>query len=89
MSDHLLTNRRNFLVRATAYTAAGGAVTVPIVTVADAKARAQHHFDALHEALRDLYPHLRFFIRGRFPDQLTSEGPVVVMVASEGRAPAA
>jgi hypothetical protein len=66
MSDHLLTNRRNFLVRATAYTAAGGAVTVPIVTVADAKARAQHHFDALHEALRDLYPHLRFFIRGSF-----------------------
>jgi hypothetical protein len=34
MTDHLITSRRNFLVRATAYTVAGGAVRVPIITVA-------------------------------------------------------
>jgi hypothetical protein len=38
--------RRNFLIRASAITAAGATVAVPIVTVADARARAEHHLEA-------------------------------------------
>jgi hypothetical protein len=35
---------------------AGAAVTVSIVTVADARARVQHHWGELRKAMRDLYP---------------------------------
>jgi hypothetical protein len=89
VSDHLITSRRNFLVGATAFTAAGGAVTVPIITVADARARVQHHMEELHKVLRDLYPNVTFFVRGRLPDQLTSDGPVVVMVSGDDPEPIA
>jgi hypothetical protein len=44
----------------------------------------EHHVDELHKALRDLYPQLTFFVRGRFPDQLTSTGPVVMIVGEDG-----
>lgn len=58
--DHLITSRRNFLVRATAFTAAGAADAVPIVTVADAKTRVGITWRSLHKALCDLYPQLTF-----------------------------
>jgi hypothetical protein len=83
VSDHLITSRRNFLVRATAYTAAGGAVTVPIVTIPDVKARVQHHLDELHKALRDLYPQTTFFVRSKLPDQITDGSPCAVIVVDE------
>ena len=43
----LITSRRNFLVRASALTVAGATVAIPIITVADARARMQHHADQL------------------------------------------
>lgn len=55
----LITSRRNFLVRAFGLTAAGAAVTVPIVTVADARARVRHHLAGLEAAMRELHPGAR------------------------------
>jgi hypothetical protein len=40
MSEHqLITPRRNFLIRALGFTAAGATVTIPVITLADAKSR--------------------------------------------------
>jgi hypothetical protein len=51
----LITSRRNFLIRASALTVAGATVAIPIITVADARARMQHHADQLVAAARDYY----------------------------------
>jgi hypothetical protein len=56
MSEHqLITPRRNFLIRALGFTAAGATMTIPIVTLADAKARIEHHQLELERAWRDYY----------------------------------
>lgn len=54
----LITPRRNFLVRALGFTAAGAAMSIPIVTVADTKSKIEHHAKALRAALADHYPDL-------------------------------
>jgi hypothetical protein len=51
----LITPRRNFLIRALAFTAAGATLSVPIVTVADAKSRIEHHAAGMKQALQDYY----------------------------------
>jgi hypothetical protein len=66
----LITTRRNFLIRASAITAAGATVSVPIVTVADARTRAEHHLHELHKAFQDMYPGTTFTVRHRFPEGL-------------------
>src|ERR1043166_3951729 len=48
--------RRNFLIRALGFTAAGATLSLPLVTVADAKSRIEHHVEGLKAALRDYYP---------------------------------
>jgi hypothetical protein len=55
-SEHkLITPRRNFLVRALGFTAAGATMAIPITTLADAEARIDHHKGELEKALRDRY----------------------------------
>jgi len=51
----LITSKRNFLVRALGFTAAGLALPVPIVTIADARARMEHHIAGLKAAMADYY----------------------------------
>lgn len=51
----LITPRRNFLIRALGFTAAGATVAVPITTLADAKSRIEHHCRELEKALRNHY----------------------------------
>ncbi|WP_338688423.1 hypothetical protein V5279_23835 [Bradyrhizobium sp. 26S5] len=56
MSEHqLITPRRNFLIRALGFTAAGAAVPIPVLTLADAKSRMEHHRAELEKAWRDYY----------------------------------
>jgi hypothetical protein len=44
MSEHqLITPRRNFLIRALGLTAAGATMSIPVVTLADARSRIDHH----------------------------------------------
>lgn len=52
----LVTGRRNFLVRALGFTAAGAAVSVPIVTVASAEERLTHHLSGAKAALAEMFP---------------------------------
>ena len=55
MSDAtLITPRRNFLVRALGFTAAGATLSVPIVTVDSAEARLRHHMAGVEAASRDI-----------------------------------
>jgi hypothetical protein len=65
---NLITTRRNFLTRASAVTVAGATIAVPIVTLDDARARAQHHVEGLKKALNDLYPQSRIDVGARFPE---------------------
>ncbi|MGY3605126.1 hypothetical protein [Bradyrhizobium sp. Lot33] len=51
----IITPRRNFLIRALGFTAAGAAVPVGIVTLADAKSRMDHHRAELLRAWEDYY----------------------------------
>ena len=51
----LITPRRNFLVRALGFTAAGATLSIPITTLADARSRMAHHADGLRQAMEDYY----------------------------------
>ena len=54
-AQKLITPRRNFLIRALGFTAAGATLPISIITVDDAKARMEHHQRELEKAWRDYY----------------------------------
>jgi hypothetical protein len=65
MSEHqLITPRRNFLIRALGFTAAGATMSIPVVTLADAKTRIDHHKTALMEAWSDYYAGAKCTVQG-------------------------
>ena len=68
MADLLLTSRRNFLTRAFGVTVGGAAVTVPIVTVASAAERLEHHMRGVEAAFADLFPTAAVAVRGNCLD---------------------
>jgi hypothetical protein len=73
--------RRNFLIRALGFTAGGATMALPIVTVADAKARVDYHAKELEAAFRDYYSGLTFSI-GRqdcSPEQIRERGGHTIM----------
>jgi hypothetical protein len=51
----LITPRRNFLIRALGFTAAGAVLPISIITADDAKARIAHHQAELEKAWADCY----------------------------------
>jgi hypothetical protein len=51
----LITPRRNFLIKALGFTAAGATLPISIITADDAKARIDHHRAELERAFRDYY----------------------------------
>lgn len=89
----LITSRRGFLIRASAITAAGATVAVPIITVADARARAAHHLAGLRQALGDLYPQSTFRVGHRLPEgweadpRVMRHFPIVTIIANEDPEP--
>jgi hypothetical protein len=64
MQAQVIIPRRNFLVRALGFTAAGAALSIPIVTVADAQARIDHHTKELEKAFRDAFAGLKVEVLG-------------------------
>jgi hypothetical protein len=52
----LITSRRNFIVRALGFTAAGATMAVPVLAVSSVQDRIRHHLKGLEAAYRDLYP---------------------------------
>lgn len=55
MSDLLVTGRRNFLVRALGFTAAGATLAVPVLAVSTPEERIRHHLKGLEQAFADHY----------------------------------
>jgi hypothetical protein len=51
----LIVPRRNFLIRALGFTAAGATMAIPIVTLSDARSRIDHHAKELERAWCDYY----------------------------------
>jgi hypothetical protein len=51
----LIVPRRNFLIRALGFTAAGATLPISIITADDAKARMDHHEAELRKAWQDYY----------------------------------
>ena len=51
----LITGRRNFLVRALGFTAAGATLTVPVVAMETPLERIHHHMKGLEQAFADYY----------------------------------
>jgi hypothetical protein len=51
----LIVPRRNFLIRALGFTAAGATLPISIITADDAKARIDHHEAELKKAWQDYY----------------------------------
>ncbi|MFG1257315.1 hypothetical protein V5F79_08300 [Xanthobacter flavus] len=51
----LITGRRNFLVRALGFTAAGATLSVPVVAMETPQERIRHHVKGLERAFADLY----------------------------------
>jgi hypothetical protein len=60
MSEHkLITPRRNFLIRALGFTAAGATVSIPVLLADDPHKRAALHLAELVKAMQEIYPHVR------------------------------
>jgi hypothetical protein len=53
----IITPRRNFLIRALGFTAAGATLPIGIVAADDPRARIEHHQAELVKAWRDYYGH--------------------------------
>lgn len=51
----LVTDRRNFLVRALGFTAAGATLAVPVVAMETPEERIRHHMKGLEKAFADYY----------------------------------
>jgi hypothetical protein len=85
--------RRNFLARAFGLTAAGATIGLPIVTVADARARAEHHVKELYKAIQDLYPLSTFYLAHQFPEgmevdpRVLGSSPTVISGVERWRRP--
>ena len=70
----LIVPRRNFLIRALGFTAAGVTMPIGIITADDAKARIAHHQGELERAWRDYYgplANVRTMDGKRLPGELT------------------
>jgi hypothetical protein len=70
--------RRGFLTRALGFTTAGATLALPIITVADARARAEHHVKGLITALQDVYPGTKIMGGYHFPEGLEADPRVLI-----------
>jgi len=91
MSEHqLITPRRNFLIRALGFNAAGATMPIPVITLADAKARIEHHKAELMRAWSDYYAGAKCTVQGNHlePDVIREQpraGACLVFYASKPR----
>jgi hypothetical protein len=57
MSEHqLITPRRNFLIRALGFTAAGATVSIPVLLADSPEKRLAHHMEGVRRALGEMHP---------------------------------
>jgi hypothetical protein len=85
-SEHqLITPRRNFLIRALGFTAAGATVSIPVLLADNPQKRVDYHLQELTKALQEQYPEAKLIHRVRNWESwrgLTRPGdPIATVVA--------
>jgi hypothetical protein len=88
MSEHqLITPRRNFLIRALGFTAAGATVSIPIITPANAKERIDLHAKQLEKAWGDYYAGLNVSMQGNdaLPEHVMQGGGACLIFYATAR----
>ena len=88
MSEHqLITPRRNFLIRALGFTAAGATVSIPVLLADDPQKRVDYHLQELTKALQEQFPEVPLLGRSRCWENwrgCTSPGDIVATVRAQG-----
>jgi hypothetical protein len=89
MSEHqLITHRRNFLIRALGFTAAGATVSIPVVLADNPQRRVDYHLQELTKALQEQYPEAKLLGRARRWEawrDCTSPGDIIATVRVDGK----
>jgi hypothetical protein len=89
MSDHqLITPRRNFLIRALGFTAAGATVSIPVLLADNPQKRVDYHLQELTKALQEQYPEAKLFGRARCWTAwrgCTGPGDIIATVSANGK----
>lgn len=89
MAEHqLIIPRRNFLIRALGFTAAGGTVSIPVLLADSPQKRVDYHLKELTKALQEQYPEAKLLGRARCWDSwrgCTSPGDLIATVQADGR----
>lgn len=78
----VLIARRNILVRALGFTAAGATLPIPLIVADTAEARISHHLAEVCRALAELHPGFSFqkAFRRRAPWEIVTAGDIVAVV---------
>lgn len=92
MSEHqLITPRRNFLIRALGFTAAGATVTIPVLVTDTLQKRIDFHLAELTKLLEQQYPGAVLLGRVRdwesWKGLMIRAGDVIATVRVHGSAP--
>jgi hypothetical protein len=90
MSEHhLITPRRNFLIRALGFTAAGATIGIPLVLSDSPQKRVNYHLQELTKALQEQYPEATLLSSVRNWDSwrgLIRAGNIIATVRAHGDA---
>jgi hypothetical protein len=89
MSEHqLITPRRNFLIRALGFTAAGATVSIPVLLADNPQKRVDYHLQELTKALQEQYPEAKLLGRARCSESwrgCTGPGDIIATVSAPGK----
>jgi hypothetical protein len=87
-SEHqLITPRRNFLIRALGFTAAGATVSVPVLLADNPQKRVDYHLQELTKALQEQYPEAKLLGRARCWEAwrgCTGPGDIIATASAHG-----
>jgi hypothetical protein len=82
INEPALIVRRNFLIRALGFTAAGAALPIPLIVAETAEARIAYHLQEACRALRELHPAASFHpaFRRPAPWEIITAGDIVAVI---------
>lgn len=83
----IITPRRNFLIRALGFTAAGATVSIPVLIADNPQKRIDHHLQELTKALQEQYPEAKLIGRARRWEAwrgCTTAGDCIASVVADG-----
>lgn len=83
----IIAPRRNFLIRALGFTAAGATVSIPVLLADNPQKRVDYHLQELTKALQEQFPEVPLLGRSRCWENwrgCTSPGDIVATVSAAG-----